>query len=112
MDEEALPLSTLNKSLFLAGVQCLKRLHLLVHQPKLAAKVDAAAEAIIEQGHLVEMLARRLFPGGVAVNEDNVDLAIRATRELITNPDVPAIFEGTFEHGGVLAGCGKMASTT
>ncbi len=102
MDEEPFPLSTLNKSLFLAGVQCLKRLHLLVHQPELAPKVDAAAESIIEQGHLVGMLARRLFPGGVAVNEDNVDLAIRATRELITNPDVPAIFEGTFEHGGVL----------
>ena len=41
MDEEPFPLSTLNKSLFLAGVQCLKRLHLLVHQPELAAKVDA-----------------------------------------------------------------------
>jgi Domain of unknown function(DUF2779) len=102
MDEEAFPLSRLNKSRFLVGAQCLKRLYLLVHQPELAAKVDAAAEAIIEQGHLVEMLALRLFPGGVAVNEDNVDLAIRATRELITNPDVPAIFEGTFEHGGVL----------
>jgi predicted RecB family nuclease len=102
MDEEPFPLSTLNKSLFIAGVQCLKRLHLLVHQPELAAKVDAAAESILEQGHLVGMLARRLFPGGVAVNEDNIDLAIRATRELITNPDVPAIFEGTFEHGGVL----------
>ena len=31
-----------------------------------------------------------------------LDQAIRATRELIANPDVPAIFEGTFEHGGVL----------
>jgi predicted RecB family nuclease len=102
MDEEAFPLSRLNKSRFLVGAQCLKRLYLLVHQPELAAKVDAAAEAIIEQGHLVGMLARRLFPGGLAVNEDNVDLAVRATRELITNPDVPAIFEGTFEHGGVL----------
>ena len=92
----------ISKSKFVAGCQCLKRLYFQVHQPELATKVDAAAEAIIEQGHEIGMLARRLFPGGVAVNEDNADLAIRATRELITNPDVPAIFEGTFEHGGVL----------
>ena len=31
-----------------------------------------------------------------------MDQAIRATRELIGNRDVPAIFEGTFEHNGVL----------
>jgi hypothetical protein len=31
-----------------------------------------------------------------------LDQAIRATRELIGNRDVPAIFEGTFEHNGVL----------
>ena len=28
--------------------------------------------------------------------------AIRATRELVANPEVPAIFEGVFEHDGVL----------
>lgn len=92
----------LNKSRFLAGVQCLKRLYLQVHQPDLAAKLAPAAEAIIEQGHEVGMLARQLFPGGVAVNEENVDVAIHTTREFLANPDVPAIFEGTFEHGGVL----------
>jgi predicted RecB family nuclease len=31
-----------------------------------------------------------------------VEQAIRATRELIANPEVPAIFEGAFENGGVL----------
>ena len=31
-----------------------------------------------------------------------LEQAIRATRELIANPEVPAIFEGTFENGGVL----------
>jgi hypothetical protein len=49
------------------------------------------------------MLARQLFPGGVEVrSEGALDQAIRATRETIGNREIPAIFEGTFEHGGVL----------
>ncbi len=93
----------LSKSRFVAGCQCLKRLYLQAHEPELAEEPDAAAEAIIEQGREVHMLARQLFPGGVEVRSGGgLDQAIRATRELIANPDVPAIFEGTFEHGGVL----------
>src|SRR5271156_3050857 len=92
-----------SKSKFCAGCQCLKRLYFQVHQPELAAQPDAASEAIIEQGRDVGFLARRLFAGGVEVrNESGLDHAIRATRELIANPEVPAIFEAVFEHGGVL----------
>ena len=93
----------ISKTKFVAGVQCLKRLYLQVHQPELAAEPDAAAEAIIEQGREVGLLARQMFPGGVEVDGScGLDQAIRATRELIANRDVPAIFEGVFEHGGVL----------
>ena len=93
----------LSKSKFVAGCQCLKRLYLQVHEPNLAAEPDGAAAAIIEQGREVGMLARQMFPGGVEVrSEGGLDQAIRATRELAANPEVPAIFEGTFEHGGVI----------
>ena len=92
----------ISKSKFCAGVQCPKRLYLQVHSPELAEQPDAAAEAIIEQGHEVGMLARQLFPGGVEVCERSLDQAIRATRELVADPEIPAIFEGVFEHGGVL----------
>src|SRR5271170_942662 len=93
----------LSKSRFIAGSQCLKRLYFQVHQPELAAEPDAASEAVIEQGREVGLLARKLFPGGIEVrSERGLDQAIRATRELIRNRDVPAIFEGTFEHNGVL----------
>ena len=61
------------------------------------------------------MLARQLFPGGVEVVSDGgLDQAIRATRELVANPEVPAIFEGTFENGGVLVRvdvCSAVAMT-
>jgi predicted RecB family nuclease len=92
----------ISKSKFVAGVQCLKRLYLQVHSPELAERPDAAAEAIFEQGHEIGMLARQLFPGGVEVCERSLDQAIRATRELVADPEIPAIFEGVFEHGGVL----------
>ena len=91
MQEEARSVTIeLSKSKFMAGRQCLKRLHFQVHQPELAAQPDAAGEAIIEQGREVGLLARQMFPGGVEVrSEGGLDEAIRATRELIANPRSP-----------------------
>ena len=91
----------ISKSKFVAGCQCVKRLYWQVHEPELAAEPDAADQAIMQQGHEVGMLARQLFPGGVEVRSDRgLDEAIRATRELVANREVPAIFEGVFEHDG------------
>jgi hypothetical protein len=93
----------ISKSKFVSGVQCLKRLYWQVHQPELAAEPDADRAAIMEQGQEVGRLAHQLSPGGVEVSYDSgLDDAIRTSRELVANPEVPAIFEGTFEHGGVL----------
>jgi predicted RecB family nuclease len=94
---------TISKSRFVAGCQCLKRLYWQVHEPELAGTPDAAAVAIMEQGREVGMLARQLFPGGVeVVGSGGLEQAIRITRELVANPEVPAIFEAVFEHEGVL----------
>lgn len=92
---------TITKSKYMAGVQCLKRLYLLVHSPELAGGMDAAAFSIMDQGRQVGKLARQLFPGGVEVRTGNPQEAIRITQELIANPDIPAIFEGAFELDGV-----------
>jgi predicted RecB family nuclease len=93
----------ISKSKFVAGVQCLKRLYLQVHQAELATQPDAAAEAIIQQGREVGMLARTLFPGGVVVDcSHGLADAIRTTRDLLANPEIPAIFEAVFEHQNVL----------
>jgi len=87
----------------MAGVQCLKRLYLLVHEPQLAAQSDGADATIIEQGREVGLLAQQLFPGGIEVNgSGGLEASIRMTRELAVNPEVPAIFEGAFEHQGVI----------
>src|ERR1700733_3541038 len=92
----------ISKSKYIAGVQCLKRLYWQVHEPGLGAKPDASDFAIMEQGHEVGLLARQLFPRGVEVDGSRgLKHAIRSTQELIGNPEVPTIFEGTFENDGV-----------
>jgi predicted RecB family nuclease len=100
MRSNRLPI-TISKSRYMAGVQCLKRLYLLVHQPELGSGKAAADFALMDQGWQVGKLAQRLFPGGVEVRTGNPEEAIRITRELIANPDIPAIFEGAFESDGV-----------
>src|SRR6266403_453338 len=91
----------ITKTKFLAGTQCLKRLYFTVHAPELAVQPDESSQSIIEQGREVGLLAREIFPGGVAVECRDREEAVRATRNLIDNPEVPAIFEGAWEHRNV-----------
>lgn len=94
----------ITKSKFVAGVQCLKRLYLQVHQPRLAAEIDDASKVVIEQGRQVGLVAQKAFPGGVIVEAGptELDRAIKTTRELVAKSEAPAIFEATFQHEGVL----------
>ena len=95
------PTCKISKSKFLAGVQCPKREYLQVRHPELTEDVD---EGRLQQGTEVGSLARGAFPGGVLVTADHKHLsdAIRDTRELATNREVPVIFEAAFEHSCVL----------
>jgi hypothetical protein len=103
----------ISKSKFVSGVQCLKRLYWQVHEPELAAEPDAATEAIIEQGREVGLLARKMFPSGVEVGSNrSLEEAIRATRELVENPEVPAIFEGVQALGITLLLLGTISCTS
>src|SRR5437868_2984370 len=93
----------LSKSRFLAGRQCLKRLYLQVHQPEIAGAADGAREAVLEQGQQVRLLARQLFPGGVEVDgSGSLERAVRITKELVANPEIPAIFEAAFQYQSVV----------
>jgi predicted RecB family nuclease len=75
-----------------------------VRQPELATGLTEVIEAVMKQGQQVGLEAQKAFPGGVLVVADHEHLgdAIRITRELVGNAEVPAIFEATFEYGGVL----------
>ena len=88
----------LSKSHFLAALQCEQRLYLAIHHPELATRPDAAAQAILDMGSEVGVLARERFPGGVLVDVSfrRGKEALARTAELIADAAVPAIFEGAF----------------
>jgi hypothetical protein len=94
----------LSKSRFIAGVQCLKRLYLEVHQPELAGELDEQSLAVIEQGHEVGRWAQKVFPGGVLIEagHEEMDKALQQTEQAAANKRHTAIFEATFTHDNVL----------
>lgn len=94
----------LSKSKYLSGLQCHKRVYLEVYQPALATRPDAAAQAILDMGTEIGILAQRRFRGGVMVTLGfrQREAAIAETMALLQDPNVPAIFEAAFEYDGVL----------
>ena len=94
----------LSKSKFLAALQCEKRLYLGIHHPDLATPPDAAAQAILDMGSEIGLLAHRRFPGGVLVDVSyrRAKDAVARTAELLADASVPAIFEGAFYFNHVL----------
>lgn len=94
----------LSKSKYLSGLQCHKRLYLEIHQPNLATPPDASTQAILEMGTEIGILAQRRFQGGVLVKSGfrQREAAIAETAALVQDQTVFAIFEGAFEHDGVL----------
>jgi hypothetical protein len=85
-------LMLITKSRYIAGIQCLKRLYLIVHNPELAMQPDESVQSIIEQGQQIGLLARQMFVGGVTVESRDRDESLGSTRELIENPEIPAIY--------------------
>ncbi|MCS6897233.1 MAG: DUF2779 domain-containing protein, partial [Nitrospira sp.] len=96
-------LPQLSKSKYLAGLQCRKRLYLEVYHPDLATPPAPAARAALDMGTEIGMQARRLFPGGLLINEGprQRDQALARTVSAMADPTVPAVFEGAFQHEGI-----------
>jgi Domain of unknown function(DUF2779) len=90
----------LSKSKYLAGLQCPRRLWLACHEPDLADSRSDALAARLDEGAEIGRRARELFADGVLVDENHGE-AMARTRELLSDPQVGAIFEGAFEHHGV-----------
>ena len=83
----------LTKSLFLAGLQCQKRLYLRVQENTPKAELGLADQYLLDQGNEITELARTCFPGGAIVglrSEEAVDLTLK----LIEDPGTSVIFEG------------------
>ncbi len=93
----------LSKSQFTRGLQCHKSLWLLKNRPELRSEPDAGLQARFDAGTEVGLLARRLFPGGAALEySSGISQNISTTRELI-NTGFQTIYEATFRHDNILA---------
>ena len=91
----------LTKSRTMAGLQCLRRLWLLVHEPQEYGEPPAGSPLAV--GHEIGRHAHRLFPGGALVAEApwRHAEAVARTATLMANPAVPAIFEAAFTHDDI-----------
>jgi predicted RecB family nuclease len=94
----------LSKSKFLAGLQCHKRVYLEIHHPNWATPPDPSLQAVLDMGTEIGTLARSLFRGGVLIEESyrQREAALAHTASVLADSSVPAIFEGAFDHDGVL----------
>ncbi len=95
--------SRLSKSKYLAGLQCHKRLWLLIHRPELVPPVPPAQQRLFDQGTLVGELARKRFPGGVLIEADHEHLgegAQETARAIGEGAEV--LFEAVVSHDAIL----------
>lgn len=94
----------LSKSKYLAGLQCPKRLYLEIHARELASEMDEGTQAVIDAGTRVGELARERYPGGVLVEVECFKVAegLARTTALLSDPGVPAVYEGFIQFEDVL----------
>ncbi|MGD0623178.1 MAG: hypothetical protein ABSB32_00495 [Thermodesulfobacteriota bacterium] len=96
-------LAMLSKSRFLAGLQCPLRLGYPCYNPELAQEKRPGQQAIFAMGRQVGRLATQLFPRGILIDEDPLHYkeAVQSTRTIMSDPNVPAIYEAAFVHDGL-----------
>lgn len=93
---------SISKSKYIAGLQCPKLLWAHYNAKDWLPPVDAATQAIFDQGHKVGDLAKRRFPSGVEVEwTDNIAETVRKSQALIKQGK--PLFEASFMAGGVYA---------
>ena len=91
----------LTKSRYIAGLQCLRRLWLQVHEP--LPYEEPAPGSPMDVGQQIGRKAHLLFPGGALIDEEPWQhaQAVARTNALMSDEHVPAIFEGAFEFDGI-----------
>jgi len=90
----------ISKSRFLQGLQCPKLLWSAYNAKHLFPEVDAALQAVFDQGHEIGAFAQRLFPNGIEIDTDPTDFegAIQLTQKNLSSRR--PIFEATLSANG------------
>ena len=93
---------SISKSKYLSGLQCPKLLWAHYRAKDWFPPVDAATQAVFDQGHKVGELAKRLYPGGVEIEWDPDLRGTVSKTQTLLKQRVP-IFEASLLGGGVYA---------
>jgi CRISPR/Cas system-associated exonuclease Cas4 (RecB family) len=90
----------ISKTKFLQGLQCSKLIWSAYNAKRLIPAVDAATQAVFDQGHDVGTFAKRMFPNGIEIDTDPADFegAIQLTQKHLASRR--PIFEATLSAVG------------
>lgn len=96
--------TSISKSLFLKGLQCLKSLYLHKYHPELAEEVSKSRKAEFQSGKEVGYIARGLFPDGLEILFDGQSFTkqLELTKSAI-NKGTNTLYEAAFGHEGLFA---------
>jgi hypothetical protein len=86
----------IDKQTFLAGLKCPTRAW-FDRRNLQTAQLDEGDRFLAEQGREIGLLARRLFPLGTVVVPEEDQSHCEATAATIADPELPVLFEATFE---------------
>ena len=67
----------------MSGLQCPKLLWTQINQPESIPEPDTVTQYIFDQGHLVGEYAKKLFPNGINIPQDDFMENITATKKLL-----------------------------
>lgn len=84
----------LSKSKYLVGLQCLKYLWILFHEPERIPEADKGTQYRFDQGKLVGELAKKLYPKGINLPVEDFEENLRRTQELLKKRKT--LFEAAF----------------
>jgi len=92
-----MPFNLLSKTKYITGLQCPRLIWIEVNEPEKIPETDPVTQYIFDQGHEVGYLAKKLFPGGIDVPQDDFMGNIEETKGLFK--ERKPLFEA-----GILAG--------
>lgn len=89
----------LSKSRYLSGLQCPRLSWIEFHEPEKIPETDPITQHIFDQGHLAGEFAKKLFPGGIDVTQDDFTGNIKKSKELLG--ERKPLFEAGFIAGNL-----------
>jgi len=73
----------ISKSKYISGLQCPKLLWTQINEPEEIPEPDIVTQYAFDQGHVVGEYAKRLFPGGIDIPQDDLLENVGRTKDLL-----------------------------